>query len=181
LIVLALVYTHSYLSLVALLAAALHELGHIAAAKLCSIQLKELKLGIFGAALSTTSRLCSYKKEIILCVAGPAVNLILGAALLPFFESSVPLIRFFTLSSLFLGFLNILPIHDLDGGRILKCILSQKLDPTTADKICKTLSFCLVSTMWLTSVYLIIRVSSSLSLFVFSAALFCKIFIRENT
>ena len=179
-IVAVLIFTHSYLSLVALLAAALHELGHILAAKLCNIPLKELKLGIFGASLTPQSSLCSYKKEIILCAAGPFVNLLSAALLLPFLTELNSFAEFFTASSLFLGILNLLPIYDLDGGRILNCMLCEKLSPEGAEKICKKLSFCIVTSMWLISVYLLLRVSSSLSLFIFSSALFCKIFVHRK-
>lgn len=172
--------THSYLSLAAILAAALHELGHILMAKLCSIPIKELKLGIFGAALTPEGSLCSYKKEILLALAGPAINFILGATLLPFSKNGSEFFSFFTVSSFFLGFLNLMPIYDLDGGRILNCLLCQILSPVCAERICRFLSFCIITTLWLLSVYLLLRFSASLSLFVFSAALFCKIFIQRK-
>lgn len=76
LILLSLILTRSYLSLVALVAAALHECGHILAAKLCRIPLVQMKLGIFGATLQTDRALCSYGKEIILAAAGPLTNLL---------------------------------------------------------------------------------------------------------
>ena len=178
-IAVALVFTHSYLSLTALCSAALHELGHIFMARICKIELKELRLGIFGASLTPASSLCSYKKEILLCLSGPAVNLLCFALFLPLCNSS-ELAEFFAVSSLFLGILNLLPIHDLDGGRILKCLLCEKLSYDLADTICRALSFLLVTAMWLTSVYLLLRTSASLSLFVFSTALFCKIFLHRK-
>lgn len=177
--IVALFLTHSYISIAALLAAALHELGHIAAAKLCNIPIGELKLGIFGAALTPKSLLCSYKKEIILCGAGPLINLISALLLFPFFNLN----EFFSLfisASLFLGILNLLPIYDFDGGRILFCILSTKLSIKVTFQIIKTISFILIFTLWSLSVYLLLRLSSSLSLFVFSLSLFAKIFLSQQ-
>ena len=99
--IIALIFTHSYLSLAAILAAFCHELGHIIAAKLQRIPLGELKLGIFGASLTSKPLLCSYKSEIILAAAGPLVNLISAAILLPFCKNDF--CALFVAASLFLG------------------------------------------------------------------------------
>ena len=177
--ILALFLTHSYISIAALVAAAFHELGHIIAAKLCDIPLEELKLGIFGAALTPKSLLCSYKKEIILCIAGPLINLLFAFLLLPLFNFS-EFLSLFISTSLFLGILNLLPIYDFDGGRILFCLLSLKLSISTSTKILKTVSFILIFILWCLSVYLLLRLSSSISLFIFSISLFAKIFLSQK-
>lgn len=176
----ALFLTHSYLSLAALLAAALHEMGHIAVAKICNIDLGELRLSIFGASLTPRSLLCSYKKEILLCLAGPLVNLISALLLAPLFDGASSFGGLFIRASLFLGLLNLLPIHELDGGRILFCLLSLRLSVGTATRIIKVISFVLIFSLWCLSVYLLLRLSSSLSLFVFSLTLFSKIFLLHG-
>lgn len=177
---LALVFSHSYLSLAALLAALLHELGHMAAAALCKVPLRELKLGIFGASLTLDGALCSYKKEIFLAAAGPAVNIFTVALMLPHHRTlSEPLALFFTASA-FLGALNLLPVADFDGGRILSCILSQSISPRASAAICGAVSFITVLGLWMLSAYLLLRLGASLSLFVFSSALFCRIFTSQN-
>lgn len=176
----ALIFSHSYLSLSALLAATLHELGHIIAAKICSVPMGELKLGIFGASLKPSFSLSSYPKEIFLAAAGPFVNLLTFLIFSNQMESQNEFVRMFLVSSLFLGVLNLLPIEDLDGGRILKCVLLFKLSPQPAEALCKVLSFLVVFSLWALSVYLLLRLSASLSLFVFSLALFSKIFLKGN-
>ncbi len=181
LMLVALVITRSYLSLAALFAAFLHEMGHIAAAKLCNIPLKELKLDIFGASITPESSFCSYKQEILLAAAGPAVNLLLCAALLPFYASSVELCRSFFVASLFLGGLNLLPIESFDGGRVLYCVLALIFAPSTARRVCACASFLLVFALWTLSVYLLLRLGASLSLFVFSYALICKMFASSKS
>ena len=176
----ALIFSHAYLSLSAILAATLHELGHLMAAKICSVPMSELKLGIFGASLKTTGTICSYPKEILLAAAGPLVNLLTFFIFFNHLESANEFLRFFLISSLFLGILNLLPIDDLDGGRILKCALLCKFSPKTAEAVCKSLSFLIVFSLWALSVYLLLRLSASLSLFVFSLGLFSKIFLDGN-
>lgn len=178
--ILALFLTHSYISIAALFAATLHELGHILAAKLCKIPLYELKLGIFGASLTTKKMLCSYKKEIILCFAGPFVNLLSVLLLISFWDSDNVFLSLFISSSLFLGILNLLPIYEFDGGRILFCIISNKYSLKLAISIIRITSFILIFALWCLSVYLLLRLSSSLSLFIFSVSLFSKIFLSQN-
>ena len=177
---LALFLTHSYLSLAALLAAALHELGHIIAARICKIPLGELKLGIFGAALTPKALLCSYKKEIALCLAGPLVNIISALAFFPLLNEDNGFGSLFISASLFLGILNLLPIYEFDGGRILFCILSSKLSVKTATTVIKTTSLILIFALWSLSIYLLLRLSSSVSLFIFSLSLFSKIFLSQD-
>lgn len=177
--ILALFLTHSYVSIAALLAAALHELGHIIAAKLCNIPLGELKLGIFGAALTSKVMLCSYKKEILLCLAGPLINILLSLILMPL-NNTNEFITFFINTSLFLGILNLLPIYEFDGGRILFCILSYKLTPQGSTTILRVISFILIFALWSLSIYLMLRLSSSVSLFIFSLSLFSKIFLSQR-
>ena len=180
LMIVALFLSHSYISIAAILASALHELGHIIAAKFCKIPLKELKLGIFGASLTPANYLFSYKKEIFLALAGPFINLAYSIPLLIFLTSQNDFFQLFIATSLFLGLLNLLPITDFDGGRILYCLLSYKFSPEAARKAVRFSSFILVFILWTLSVYLLIKLASSLSLFIFSLSLFAKLFLTKG-
>ena len=179
LMVIALITTHSYISLAALLAAAMHELGHVLTAHLLNIPLREMKLGIFGASLSLSDSFLSYKKEIILAAAGPLTNIACVLLSIFLFDIQNDFFELFISSSLFLGILNLLPILDFDGGRILLCLLSLKISPDVALRILKISSFILIFTLWALSVYLLLKLSSSLSLFIFSISLFAKLFISK--
>ena len=179
LILLSLILTRSYLSLAALVAAALHECGHILAAKLCRIPLVQMKLGIFGATLQTDRSLCSYGKEIILSAAGPLTNL-LCFALCCIANAKSETAELFALASLVLAILNLLPISELDGGRIVYCTLASSFSVECAKRVVDALSFAIIFSLWALSVYLILRLGASLSLFVFSCFLFVKIFIKNT-
>ncbi len=178
----ALFFTHAYLSIAALLASALHELSHMAAAKLCKIEIKELRLDIFGASLKVERTMLSYSKETILAAAGPLSNLtsaLLLFWLLPYFENPPHFLSLFTAASFFLGALNLLPIKDLDGGRIVYCLAEWLFSPTAAYRIQRALSFFVVICLWLLSVYLLLKLGATLSLFVFSISLLSKLFAAE--
>ena len=169
----ALILTHSYFSLAAIAVAFLHEMGHICAARMCGIALKELKLDIFGAAITPASSFYSYRQETVLAAAGPIVNIVLGFALLPFYKCG-EWVQMLTVASFFLGTLNLLPIEGFDGGRVLYCILAVRLSQGAVDRICGAISFLTIFLIWSLSVYLILTLGASLSLFVFSYTLLCK-------
>lgn len=166
---------HYFLPVV--LAVALHEGGHVLMARVCKIHLRELRLGIFGAALSPQSSLYSYKKEIMLCLGGPLMNFLSVLVVTAFFDT--PRFEYFKECSMALGLLNLLPILGFDGGRIFTSMLSMLLPPRAVDVLSKALSFLLIFTLWCFSVYLLIKISASLSLFIFSLSLFAKIFLPD--
>ena len=159
---------------VILLAALLHEVGHLAVAMMMKIPVKCIRIDIFGACIETDSLICSYVKEAILCLSGPAVNLISATIFPNFFPFETSL---FTISSVALAVINLLPIKSFDGGRALSCILLRFLPPDAVSAITNILSFVCIFILWSISVYFIMRVGAYLSLFVFSAALFAKMFL----
>lgn len=181
LMLIALTLSNSSVSFAALLAAALHELGHILVAKILKTDLGELKLGIFGASLSIESSMTSYKNEMAIAFGGPLANLLCALLTSRFYSAENVFLQGFFICSIFLAALNLLPIIDLDGGRILLCLLSLIVPCYTALRILKICSLVIVFSLWCLSVYLLLRLGASLSLFIFSSALFCKIFIKSNT
>lgn len=165
-----------------LLATAVHELGHIAAAYFLKIPIFEFSLDIFGARLNTGERLISYRDEIMLCLAGPIANVL---SVIPFLPSVYDILSddgilsSFLASGIVLGLFNILPIPSFDGGRILVCIISAFSDPRSAERIVKHISFFFIFTLWSFSVYLLLRTGTSLSLFIFTLSIFAKFFVSE--
>ena len=157
-------------------AAAIHELGHIAAARLLSIDLTHMKIDVLGARLGTSGNLCSYPALVMLCLAGPLVNLVCFALTLPFFGYASCLEEF-GMASLSLGLLNLIPVQGFDGGRIIHGILSSFLPVAVVERVCSVLGFCSLLCMWMLSVWLILRTGTSLTLFVFSCYLFCMLFV----
>lgn len=178
---LSLIATHSYLSFAAIAAASLHELSHLAVARLLGTRLSSMKLGIFGASLSMDAHTTSYKSEILIALAGPAANLISAAIIICLASAPSVFVQMLLSASIFLGLLNLLPISDFDGGRILFCFIAVHGSLNLANVILKITSFVFLFSLWVLSVYLILRLGASLSLFVFSASVFCKTFIKEKT
>jgi len=169
-------------SVIALAAAAVHECGHLITARLLGVKFKTLSLNLFGARLGLATPLYSYKKEFLLCAAGPAINLVTGAVALCVYNSRLPNehILFFAIASFFLAVLNLLPIKSFDGGRMLLCLTAPLIGLYPAERTLGVLSFISVLILWGISLYLMLRVGSSLALFVFSSSLFVELFLTEE-
>ena len=168
-------------TLLALSAAALHELGHLLAALRLDIPISSLSFELLGARINVSGRLYSYKDEILLCLAGPAANAVCG--ILSFisiaFFGEHELLAFFAVASFSLCILNLLPIRSFDGGRILSCALCRFAAPGRAEAVMDVLSFICCFLLWCISVYLLLRAGASFSLFIFSLSLFARLFILE--
>lgn len=172
---------------VLVLAALLHEMGHVVAARLCRVRISGMRLDLFGARLQLPG-LLSYRQESAVALGGPAANLLTAAALLPaWMRCGCPLygvtpelsggglvLGVLLPASLGLCAVNLLPVATLDGGRALCCLLSLWLGADAAGRILRFLSFLLLSALWLLSVYALLRAGQLLSLFVFSFCLLMR-------
>ena len=180
-LVLSLLISDHNFALSAILSIVIHECGHIFAAKLLKINMRECRIDIFGASLTPSSSDYSYKKEILLCLGGPSINII-SAVLSAMFRPDISnnSITYFIFASITLALLNMLPIKGFDGGRILFSTLCLALDITKAERIIAVASFMAIFLLWIISVYFLMIASSNLSLFVFSISLFFKLFLNGN-
>ena len=176
------------------LSALLHELGHIAAAKLLHIEIKEIKFDFSGVRICTDDRLSSYNKELLLAAAGPLVNFTVimmiltylklnGASVYEVGESINDFwtngnttrygsIGFFALCSLLQGGINLLPVNTFDGGRILYCATAQICGERSASRVISTASAAAAFLLWTMSLYLMLKISVGLGIYVFAASIF---------
>ncbi len=100
-------------------AIALHECAHLFIMLLLRQHVKSMTFYGCGIRICPSGILCSYRKELLILLAGPFANLsawcilwMCGCA-----ETS------FALASLALGIFNLLPCRHLDGGAALRCLL----------------------------------------------------------
>lgn len=165
-----------------LIAAALHEGGHLLAARLCRIPLASLRISILGARLELCDPLLPYRDEWLLCAAGPLSSLLAAAAAgaLARCGAGGEVLRDFAMISLTLGAVNLLPIGWLDGGRMFRVTCMQLLPPRVAEAVLWLVSFAFFLLLWMTSVYLLLRVGNTLTLFAFSFSLFVRFFMRDR-
>ena len=176
----ALIVLEPRIAIAAFISITLHECGHILAARISGIGISEVKMSIYGARLSASDRIFSYKDEIFLCIMGPLVNFLLALFLLPLYKAThSQFILDTTVCSLFLGTLNLMPIKSFDGGRILFSMLNILCPPRSAACIISAVSFFVTFVFWCLSVYLLIVARAGLSAFVFSVSLFFNLFTNR--
>ena len=127
--------------LAALLAAAsLHEAGHWAALRCFGGRIRRVRLSPFGAELEIADAMAlSYGAEMAVTLAGPAVNLLLAAALAAL-GRRWGAAYVFAGTQLVLGVFNLLPARPLDGGRLLWLLTARLTEPFTADRISEAVS-----------------------------------------
>lgn len=165
-----------------LLAATLHECGHLLTARILRVPIVSLHISILGARLEVGDPLLSYRHEWMLCAAGPLFSFLFAggatwlASAFPFAEG----IRLFAMTSVALGIINLLPVGWLDGGRMFRAMCLQMLPHRVATAMIHTVSFAFLLLLWMSSVYLLLRVGNSLSLFVFSFSLFFRFFLSDK-
>ncbi len=123
-----------------ILCAAVHEGAHLAAMRLGSCRLQEVRLTPFGVDIVKkdygTDR--GYLCEALISLSGPAANL--ACFFLCYFLGNGRFSMFLA-GNLAFFVLNILPIEPLDGGQALRCILCLRLSAGRAEKIVRTVSF----------------------------------------
>lgn len=129
----------------------LHELGHSFAAKSFNIKTKDITLLPIGGVSRLESLPEKPKEELIVTLAGPLVNIVLAfltglfiefpstsEALAQELSTGVNASNFFLnffIVNIILAVFNLIPAFPMDGGRILRAILSFKFERHVATKI----------------------------------------------
>lgn len=167
------------LCLVLLLAATVHEIGHLTAARIRNVPVSALRIELLGARIETGGGLLSYGSEWLLAAAGPVASFAGAAIAVPFRNGSEFAARFCAVS-LLLGTLNLLPVGTFDGGRMAQCAFAKFFGASVSHRVCRALSFGTLFLLWSISVYLLLRVGSGISWLGFSVSLFNR-FFEEKT
>ncbi len=159
----------------------IHEMGHILTAVAAKSPIRSFSLRPGEARLALSAPPPSYAKEALISIAGPAANFLSAAFAYPHISETqyAEALRFFVTVSVALALLNLLPVSGFDGGRIWHCLLSALVGPRWADMLCDILCFLSLFGLWCLSVYVLLHVGTSLSLFLFSTTLFLRIFTHR--
>jgi len=111
----------------------LHELGHAVVARRYGVHVSGIELSFFGGAAKMVQLPRSADHEIAIAAAGPAVSLMLagaGLGLGGLLHGSLPGDLFGTIGwlNLVLAGFNLIPALPMDGGRILRAVLTRRMD-----------------------------------------------------
>lgn len=119
-----------------LLAAAVHEGGHLLVLRLLGAGGGRLRVDAAGFCWQRRGRMLSYGAEVIALLAGPGANLLAALALAHLAAAGVWRGGYFLAGTqLTLGLFNLLPVLPLDGAQVLEDLLSWLLEPVAAARI----------------------------------------------
>jgi len=136
----------------------LHEFGHALTARRFNIGTRQITLLPIGGVASLEKMPENPKEELLVAIAGPVVNLVIALVLILFIpvdrylemnpeqlEESLSMVRagnflFYLLSAnIMLVAFNMIPAFPMDGGRVLRALLSLKLGRIRATEAASTL------------------------------------------
>ncbi len=125
----------------------LHEFGHILAARRYGIQSPEVTLLPIGGVASMPRLPPDPRQELVVALAGPAVNLVIGLVLFAAVGSLRPdeltqiddphlsLIGRLAAANIFLAVFNLIPAFPMDGGRVLHALIAMRVGGAKATEI----------------------------------------------
>lgn len=118
-----------------------HELGHALLARHLGVRVAGIELHFFGGAAKIVDQPRRPGDEIAIAAAGPAVSFALaGLSLLLARITGLGVFGLLGWINLVLGAFNLIPALPMDGGRILRALLSQRLGQLRATEIAVTIA-----------------------------------------
>jgi Zn-dependent protease len=114
----------------------LHELGHAVVARALGVDIGGIELSFFGGAAKMLRSPRTASHEIAIAIAGPLVSLALGGiglGLAAVAHSS--LLGWLGWTNLIIAGFNLIPALPMDGGRILRALLTRKYDYVAATDV----------------------------------------------
>jgi Zn-dependent protease/CBS domain-containing protein len=125
-----------------------HEFGHILAARRYGIATPEVTLWPIGGVASLERIPDKPREELVVALAGPAVNVVIAAAIVLVLGLSLDgaamtemenpragLLARLAAANIFLVVFNLIPAFPMDGGRVLRAVLAMRMNHAEATRI----------------------------------------------
>ena len=152
---------------VAYASVAVHELAHLAAALCIGLRPESITLSPFGARLRLKNKIVrALTDEIILYAAGPLVNGIIAAV-----AAYLKMEGIYRINAALI-FMNLLPVPPLDGGIIIKRIISVRFGKRVGECVCSCMSFTVGAVFLAAAIYGAYCGTLNLSVFIMVIFLF---------
>lgn len=117
----------------------LHEFGHALTARRFGIRTRRIVLWPMGGVAQLEGDPRTPRQELLIALAGPAVNFVLAAGLFVithvFSVGGLGLLHALMIANLTLGAFNLLPAFPMDGGRVLRAFLATRVGGMRATEI----------------------------------------------
>lgn len=173
-----------------------HEFGHILTARYFGIRSPSVTLWPFGGVALLERTPEKPKEEFLITLAGPMVNVaIFGILYATFYTGNIPRIQYIYINygkyiyelienimlvNLYVAIFNFIPAFPMDGGRILRSVLSFFFGFITATKIATYLGQAIACLFVFWGIYDETYMLSIIGIFIFSAARTELQYIRQR-
>lgn len=156
--------------LCSLVAAMLHETGHLIAMVIKNDLPTEIDIHIFNVDIVDNSRpIRNPNDDIFILCFGGVFNLILAVVSIVIFRlTNSAFIYMFFASNLMLGIFNLLPISVLDGGQIVESLLLKHLKPKATQIISDIISLIILLPLSVLGFYILLQSKYNFSLLIIS-------------
>jgi Zn-dependent protease len=118
----------------------LHEFGHVLAAKRYGVNTRDVTLWPFGGIASLERIPEKPSEELVVAIAGPAVNVVIAAVLIFLLgaridpehlthiqDPAISMASKLAAANIFLVLFNLIPAFPMDGGRVLRSLLAMRM------------------------------------------------------
>lgn len=163
---------HESLLILAVFASVLlHEFGHALVARRYQVKTVEIVMYLIGGVARLSSR-PTQRQELWIALAGPAVNMAIAGILwsaLQFFGPQAILLDI-AQTNLALAAFNMLPAFPMDGGRVLRSLLSFRFDDLKSTAIASTIGRALAVAMGIYGIWQEQWILALIAFFIFNGA-----------
>ncbi len=164
----------------------LHEFGHALTARRYGVVTRDIILSPIGGVARMERMPEKPFHEFVIALAGPLVNLVIGLALAVYlylftdrifpevvdfqFKEAEEFMRYMTMMNFLLFGFNLIPAFPMDGGRILRAILSAKLGRVPGTKVATFVGRFIAALFIITGIFQAEIVLGLIGLFIFMMA-----------
>ncbi len=138
----------------------IHELGHAVTARIYGVEVRNITLWFLGGIAQFAEMPRQRGAEAVVAIAGPIVSVVLallcGAAIWlipPTYSATLFVFGYLRLMNFMLAIFNLLPAMPLDGGRVLRSLLSLRMGHLRATQISAAIAKGLAVAMGITGLF----------------------------
>lgn len=153
-----------------ILAALLHELGHLLMMRLFRVRVRSVSFRIFDVLIKADSP-ADMRADVCITLGGVMSNFVFAAAFFPLYHDLF-------LANLALGLFNMMPVMSLDGGHLLYLLLSRRFLPKTCTVILKLTTFFLLLPLMTAGILMLLRSGYNYSLLAISLYLLAVLLFK---
>lgn len=154
-----------------ILAAILHEAGHLVMMLLFHVRVKGVKIRLFDILIEADEP-DSFLADVCVTLGGVGMNFLLAGV-------SVVLAPFFCMANLAMGIFNLMPAVSLDGGRLLTLIVARRYGELAAGRVLRIVSFLILLPLMTAGILFLFRSGYNYSLLAISLYLLAVLLLKK--